>query len=282
MGYSDRQDYSPVNKKIAGLQTVEYYVKDGVTFVRSLIGRAKSHIRRQRLRGPRITRAFREVYPDAKFVQIGSNDGSKHDPLNAAINESRWTGILVEPVPYVFSRLQATYRSNPRVRLENIAIADRQGTLPFYHLAEDPGNAELPTWYDELGSFRRDVVLKHRYRIPDIDSRLRCVDIPTMSLAQLLLRHGMETVDLIHTDTEGYDFEILRTVDWSDIRPLLLIYEHKHFSAETRLECQNMLRRNGYVFIEEGADTWCLDAKIRDNRHAKFLHCCRRLFPELS
>ena len=36
----------------------------------------------------------------------------------------------------VFERLRARYRGHPRVRLENSAIADREGMLPFYHLAQ--------------------------------------------------------------------------------------------------------------------------------------------------
>ena len=65
--------------------------------------------------------------------------------------------------------------------LENVAIGERDGTLPFYHLAPvDDFEAEgLPQWYDGIGSFKREHVLKHVEYIPDIADRLVCTDVPT-------------------------------------------------------------------------------------------------------
>jgi hypothetical protein len=42
----------------------------------------------------------------ATFVQIGSNDGTTGDPLRTFTEANDWSGLLVEPVPYVFARLQ--------------------------------------------------------------------------------------------------------------------------------------------------------------------------------
>lgn len=227
--------------------------------------------RRAQLRGPRIVRAFARRYPQATFVQIGSNDGRKHDPIHQAVMSASWSGVMVEPVPYVFKRLRENYGSFSRIRLENVAVAVESGFLPFYHVPQADENEQLPSWYDELGSFKKEVVLKHADRIPNLENRLACIEVPCVTFAELCARNGITAVDLIHTDTEGYDYEIIRSLDLDRVRPILMIYEHKHFDEATRKACKNLLQSAEYVSFEEGSDTWCLDMRLRDQPHQKFV-----------
>ena len=60
--------------------------------------------------GPKLLRAFAESVPDPFFIEIGSNDGDQHDHLRPFILERGWSGIMVEPVDYVFRRLAAELR----------------------------------------------------------------------------------------------------------------------------------------------------------------------------
>jgi len=46
--------------------------------------------------------------------------------------ESGWSGVLVEPLPWVFSKLHATYGGNPLATLVNVAIATYSGLQPFH------------------------------------------------------------------------------------------------------------------------------------------------------
>ena len=148
--------------------------------LRERLRRAQERRRRRRLAGPRLLRAFAEAYPEAFFIEIGSNDGEQHDHLQPLIRSRTWTGVMVEPVPYVFDRLRRNYGDLERVTFENAAIADRDGRLPFYHLREAaPGERErLPGWYDGIGSLSRANVLNHRRHIPDIDQRIVRSDVP--------------------------------------------------------------------------------------------------------
>lgn len=48
-------------------------------------------------------------YPRVFFVQIGSNDGITGDPIhNLIVENSNYSGILIEPVDFCFNRLQKT------------------------------------------------------------------------------------------------------------------------------------------------------------------------------
>jgi FkbM family methyltransferase len=211
---------------------------------------------RRRLAGPRI----------------GANDGDQHDHLRPFLAGRRWRGIMVEPVPYVFERLRANYGSHPAIVLENAAIADRDGALPFYHLREcaDRAAAGLPRWYDGIGSFSREAVLSHAALLPDLKDRLVCLSVPCLTFSALCERHGVQRVDLLIVDTEGYDHEILRSIAWDAHRPRLLVYEHYHLADEDRAELQAMLTAHGYECMEEGFDTWCVHTGVEDRLTATF------------
>lgn len=202
---------------------------------------------------------FGTAHPDAFFIQIGAHDGRALDPLRDQIRRRRWRGIMVEPVPYVFERLAERYSSHPRVSLELAAIADHEGTMPFYHLREARPDEEVWRWYDALGSFKREVVLGHRALIPDIDTRLVEAEVSTLTFTKLCERHGVSQIDLLQIDTEGYDYEILRSIDLKRWRPRLLLYEHCHLSEDDRASAREILDTSGYRCFEDGLDTAALD-----------------------
>jgi FkbM family methyltransferase len=226
----------------------------------------------RRLAATKLIRAFAETHPEAFFVEIGSNDGVQHDFLRPFIRERQWRGIMVEPVPYVFARLHDNYGTLERVELENAAIADRDGNLPFFHLREagPSERASLPGWYDGIGSFDRDVVAGHANHIPDIEDRIVRSEVPALTFESLCRRHGVSQLDLVLVDTEGYDFEIVRSIDLEARHPRLLVYEHFHLSADDRERCARHVRDQGYETMEEGFDTWCLDTGPDDRLTAEW------------
>ncbi|MES2489436.1 MAG: FkbM family methyltransferase [Pseudomonadota bacterium] len=238
----------------------------------SFPGRALASVERRlkeaRFRSPRVVPEFARLYPNAFFIQIGSNDGDQLDPLKDAIRTKNWKGILIEPVPYVFEKLKKRLGSNPRLTLENIAISKQAGVMPFYHLrnAEEQALDKPPRWYDALGSFSLDVVLKHENLIPDIKERVIVSNVNVTTFDDICRKNNVEKIDLIHIDTEGHDFEILKTIDFPRYRPKLVIYEHHHLNPVDRAAAQEYLRKSGYEVFEEILDTWCLDMSQPNSR----------------
>lgn len=199
---------------------------------------------------------FARHHPDAFFVQVGAHDGTQLDPLQDEITHRRWHGIMVEPVPYVFERLRASYGDDPRLILENVAIADVDGEREFHHLRQaDTDDGEVWKWYDALGSFRREVVLSHRELIPDIEDRIVTTNVPCLTFDSLCGRHGVTSIDVIQTDTEGYDYEVLRRIDLDRYRPKLVMFENLHLDAATRQASLELLEAHGYEHTSDGMDT---------------------------
>jgi FkbM family methyltransferase len=240
----------------------------GVMRARARVGvhRLRRRQFERRLASRRLIGAFADENPRAHFIEIGANDGAQHDHLRPCILEREWTGVMVEPVPYIFDRLRTNYADVQRVALENAAIADHDGEAPFYYLvdASEEERRRLPDWYDGIGSFSRETLMSHVTDIPDIADRIVCAPVPTFTFDSLCARHRVERVDLLVIDTEGYDWEVLRHVDLRAWRPQLVVYEHFHLSPDDRARSRAHLRAAGYETLEEGFDTLCLDVEAND------------------
>jgi FkbM family methyltransferase len=169
-------------------------------------------------------------------------------------------------VPYVFERLRQNYGGLDRVVLANVAVADRDGRLPFYYLAKpaETERAHLPDWYDGTGSFSREAVLGHAAEVPEIERRIVTEQVESLTFESLCERYGAGRVDLLLIDTEGYDWEILRAIDFEARRLRLVIYEHFHLCAADRAAARARLAALGYQTMEEGFDTFCLDVRVDD------------------
>jgi FkbM family methyltransferase len=198
--------------------------------------------------------AFARCYPRAFVVQVGAHDGSVVDPLREELARRPWRGILVEPIPYIFDRLRARYGRNPRLILENVAIADVDGSRELYHVPETKDDA-LWGGYDALGSFRRDVVIKHTNLVPDIEKRLVATMVQTLTFDSLCAKHQVENIDVVQIDTEGYDLEVLKLIDFDRWKPALVMYEHAHLNAAEQAEARTMLERRGYRCVLDEMDT---------------------------
>jgi FkbM family methyltransferase len=182
--------------------------------------------------------------PEITFLQIGAFDGRQADPLYQFVTRYHWRGVLVEPMPDAFAKLKQAYEHEPQIQLQNVAIAAEDGRRTLYHLKRDaPG---LPTWAPMLASFDRDVVMRHQAQIPNIESVLETTDVPCLTLNTLLARANLDRVDLLQIDTEGWDYEILKLVDFNRIRPAIINYEHAHLQADDWDAAVGLLVRNGY------------------------------------
>jgi FkbM family methyltransferase len=128
---------------------------------------------------------------DFFYIQIGANDGTLHDNFRHEIDKySDWSGILVEPLPGAFKKLQSLYSDNDNVFLENSAISDRTGESDF-HLS---GTCSA---------------LRENINIPKIHKKIK---VNTLTWMDFLSKHSIKEVDFLHIDAEGYDCNIVNQV----------------------------------------------------------------------
>lgn len=225
--------------------------------------RAASHLLR---RGP-IGR-FRDycmVLPEytkeALFVKVGANDGVVDDPCSRILFAPGWKGLLIEPVPYCFERLKQNYSDSRKYTLEQVAIGRTIGKTIFYFVGQEAVQhlPDLPSWYDQLGSFDRQHILKHLGA--DIEPFIVAQEVEVCTLSEVIRRNAIRKIHLLHIDTEGFDLEVLKTYDFDISKPILIFIEHKHLSAVDKSEMRGLLRKHGYSITDCGGDYFALNKK---------------------
>ena len=80
-------------------------------------------------------------------------------------------------------------------------------------------------------------------------------------LSDVLMRNGIKDVHLLHVDTEGHDYEVLKTLDFAKHAPLSIFVEHKHLSDAKRTEMLNFLQERGYSVGDCGEDYFAVNEK---------------------
>ncbi len=183
------------------------------------------------------------------FIEIGAHDGLHGDPIRPFVLKYRWKGIMVEPQPRIFRRLVQNYSDESQLIFENAAIASENGQATLYAFSERSG---LPDHATMLASFSREV-LEHNAHgyVGEIEE----LAVPAITFESLVTKHAVRHVDLLQIDTEGYDFQIIRMLAKSPIKPEIIHFESAFMNREEAFECANLLHDWGYRVLTIGIDT---------------------------
>lgn len=205
---------------------------------------------------------YSEVHKKTFFIQVGSNDGKMQDTIYKYITKDGWNGILIEPVKYLFEKLKENYKDyESQLHFENVAISKQNSILKFYSLKKSD-DSSVPFWAKGLGSFNKSVILKHKIYIPQIEELLIEHDLETITLADLQKKYNIQGPDVLMIDTEGYDYEILKSYPFKKFYPSLIIYEHRHLSKEDFKESMVYLRGMEYLLYAFECDTLAIHKKV--------------------
>jgi FkbM family methyltransferase len=230
------------------------------SFLKSLplIGPLMTHVRTWWRN--KLTRKLRTILRDQKdlyIVQIGSNDGITGDPVHLLLRSNpSWKALLVEPVPFLFESLCKNYSASPNMTFANVAISEEAGTANFYYV--DPVAKqyipELPSLFNQWGSFDPGHIVRHFGNA--LDRFIVCTKVLTLPLATLLAQHYVTKIDLLHIDTEGHDWIVLRQLDLRSFNPEVILFEHKHLSDEDKRKALLFLKRD-YTIMRYKYDFLC-------------------------
>ncbi len=189
---------------------------------------------------------------DVRFVQIGANDGVRHDPIRDLVIRHRLPGLFVEPVPDLFESLKANYAGHPGAAFEQCAVGDQDGRATLYRVRPDPG---LPDWLQGIASFDRRHLSSRKFGVEGLERHVEPVTVPVLTVASLLRKHGLDGCDLLQVDTEGQDCRIVQSAIRAGLRPAIINYEFLHARPDERAACKRLLADHGYAFVDVGRDT---------------------------
>ena len=205
------------------------------------------------------------------IVQVGSNDGISGDPLYDLIQKNKnWEALFLEPVPYLFEKLKKNYQNQSRFRFENVAIND--GTIQTFYSVKDSVKTNipnLPKWFDQLGSFKRENITKHLNGV--LEPYIEETNIKGVTLPYILNANKIKSIDLLHIDAEGYDWVVLSQLDLKYFTPKIILFEHKHLSPEEKEQSLDFLKKYNYSVIKLGWDYICIKTNSKNLKLLKKL-----------
>lgn len=176
------------------------------------------------------------------FIQIGANVGdTKQDIIWPIITKNQWHGIFIEPIPEAFAHLVNNYKNCPECYFENIAIMDYNGIVDIFYNPSD--DTQIASTFKEH---------THRNTIK--------LSVPCQTLSSIIQKYNIfDEFELLQIDTEGADYKILKSTDFTYIKPKYIRFEHCHFDRlygggkeeSRRSEVVNHLRKFGYIEVED-------------------------------
>jgi FkbM family methyltransferase len=185
---------------------------------------------------------FIDEYFDKKegltFLDIGAHDGVSISNTFFLEKERKWKGICVEAQPSEFQKL----KSNRDCTCVNVAVSDYNGETDFIYVE---GYANM------LSGISDDYNLSHMQRIRNEVSTyggaINTIKVPVRTLQNILDEHNTHKIDFCSIDTEGSEFNIIKSIDFDKTEIKVFIIENNY--GEKTIE--EFLVEKGYYLYKK-------------------------------
>lgn len=199
----------------------------------------------------RVMEIARAIAPEGGiFVEAGANDGIRQSNTLLLERELGWTGLLVEPSPSAFALLEL---NRPNCVLVNSALVSSgdsrkvvSGAFLDGHLTGTLDPALLDRVADVPTSKFQSLWVRIR-RALGLKAKTTMVSVSTTSLTNALLDSPFNRVDLFSLDVEGFELQALSGLDFSRIKPKVIIIEVR---KNDMWQIVHLLVDAGYLLIE--------------------------------
>jgi len=157
-------------------------------------------------------------------IEIGAFDGVHYSNVRRLVTKFGWKSIHVEPVHDNFLRLKKSYSAYPEAILVNKAISPDKGPIPI-HVSSYPN---LQEWGSDVAS----VLEAEKDRWDKLKPDWHTENVETITLTDLAESAEFSHIDVLSIDAEGYDLEVLKTLDFNRFKPELIIIEYGNLRDE--------------------------------------------------
>jgi FkbM family methyltransferase len=169
------------------------------------------------------------------FIDIGANDGISLSNTYYLEKELGWTGICFEPIPAIFEKLS----KNRNCITINAGIADKK-SIEKFTFVNGPSHM--------LSGITKEYDPRHLQRIQNevknLGGEIVEIDVQCVMLNDILEEHEIYNIDYLSLDTEGNEFNILKTIDFNKFNIRVMSVENNY----NNIEQTNYITSNGYYF----------------------------------
>jgi FkbM family methyltransferase len=172
---------------------------------------------------------LKQYFNDKKgfVVEIGAADGISNSNSRMLI-ESGWSALLVEPNPNNYQKLVNLYKHNNLVILSNTGCASISQNRDFFV----DNNDEC----QQLSTFSIQQVNKCK---KIYNCKFDQIQIYTHKTSDLLDKYNISQIDFLSIDTESYDLEVVKGIDFNKVKIDLICIED--------IEASDLLKQQNYI-----------------------------------
>jgi FkbM family methyltransferase len=175
---------------------------------------------------------------DGTFLEIGADDGI--DKSNTKLFEDLgWTGMCIEPSPKRFKLLEM----NRTCVCENYAISDSVGEIEFLDISGwGKGLSGITSKYNDDHLQRIKSEVKH----PENEGH-EVIKVNTTTIENLLNKHGIQRVNFCSIDTEGCEYDIIKSINFKNVTIDVFLIENNYNNSNV----EKHLLNNNYKHIHK-------------------------------
>lgn len=164
-----------------------------------------------------------------KMIDVGAHYGSSLQPFI----DVGWMVWAFEPDPENRDILLSKFGSHPRLSVDSRVVTDCDGeTRTLLQSSESTGVSGL---------------------IPFLESHRARTCVQSITLKTFAREAGIERIDLLKIDVEGYELPVLRGADLTHLSPRVIMCEFEDIKAAqlgyNTGDLADHLRKNGYPFL---------------------------------
>lgn len=165
------------------------------------------------------------------YVDVGTNDPIV---LNNTyyFNRKGWSGINIEPDIECFNKIMVR---RPKDKNYNVGIGNRNGSLDYYSF--------YPSLVSTFSKSESKENIKTGYKL------IKKIKVPVRRLEEILDESMSfnQKIDFMSIDTEGYDLQVLESMNIKKYKPKFICVEKSKDSISSDID--KFLRENSYSEI---------------------------------
>jgi len=185
------------------------------------------------------------------FIQVGAFDGKSHDYLYDYISQSKLKkfGILVEPIQEYFIKLKSNYHEIPGINFENYAIHNDKDSISMYKIKKEY-ESKVPSYILGCSSMFEEHFKHHLIE----DRMVVKTIVPAIKLNELIEKYHTFYFNLLQIDTEGYDSEIIQSLNFNKYKIEIIKFEHINLTSAEIRKTILLLLKNFYLVAKDRDD----------------------------
>lgn len=178
--------------------------------------------RPQKLNAPLLEMLLNAVHDHQQgrvfVVQVGAGTGDTSPPLLNRFRDDGWSGLLIEPLPTNFTRLEVLHQDSERVAVLNLGISDVAATLSLHALTleAEARNRRLPR-------SRASVIRDRIATAGTTDEDIAAIDVPFLRMDTVLQELGIDSAQVIAINAGGHEAQVMRSFDLSRLDVSLVL-----------------------------------------------------------